>query len=361
MKKVMLSIRNLTQSYGEKKILKGLSLDIFEGETVVILGSSGCGKTSLLKAVAGLIPIEEGAILLDGTAIDALPPQERRAAMIFQNYALFPHMSVIENLEYGLKIKGIKKQEMRKSALELLTLLKMDGLEDRAVSELSGGQQQRVAIGRAMIVEPAVMLFDEPLSNLDENLRKSMRQDIKRILRSGNRTSLYVTHDQVEAMAMADRIIVMNHGEIEQIALPGELYRKPRNEYVARFLGFRNIFEVEKREGRIRLFGHSIELPVRSDFLRGSTQRLLIRPEDIEMDGQDSGAEPSHENLIILRGVVKDTEFQISLRSFLVATDYGNLYVNRLNRSVNREPDPGDEVFLSINTNCFHYFEDLQS
>ncbi len=357
MKKVKLSIRDLKQSYGEKKILKGLSLDIFEGETVVILGSSGCGKTSLLKAVAGLIPIEDGSILLDDRSIEILPPQDRRAAMIFQNYALFPHMSVIENLEYGLKIKGLKKDEIRRRAAELLILFRMEGLEHRAVSDLSGGQQQRVAIGRGMIVEPALMLFDEPLSNLDENLRKSMRQEIKKILRSGNRTSIYVTHDQDEAMAMADRIIVMNEGVIEQIASPGELYRRPVNEYVARFLGFRNIIEAEIEKDRIRILGHSIGIPSISR-LGEKTLQVLIRSEDIEIRGNRSPSGTLPEDLLSLSGIIEETELLISTRSFLVATEYGKIHVTRLNRSRSGEPEPGDEITLFISADALHFLKE---
>lgn len=358
MKKVKLSIRNLVQSYGEKKILKGLSLDISEGETVVILGASGCGKTSLLKAIAGLIPIESGSVLLDERAIESLPPQDRRAAMIFQNYALFPHMSVIENLEYGLKIKGMKKDVIRRRAMELLALFKMKGLEDRAVSDLSGGQQQRVAIGRAMIVEPAVMLFDEPLSNLDENLRQSMRLDIRKILRSGNRTSLYVTHDQEEAMAMADRIVVMNGGGIEQIASPGELYCRPENEYVARFLGFRNIIDAEKERDRIKVLGRSIGIPSSLRSGGKGALRVLIRSEDIEMAGKGSLSGTRPEDSILLRGVVEETELGISIRSFLVATEYGTLHVSDLNRSRVTSPEPGEELSLSIAVDALHFLKE---
>lgn len=355
MKKIKLSIEGLNQKYGEKKILKNIDLEIYEGETVVILGSSGCGKTSLLKSIAGLIPIDNGKIYLDDRAIETLPPQERRATMIFQNYALFPHMSVRENLEYGLKVKRMGKEEIFRKTGEILNLLKLEGLDDRPVGQLSGGQQQRVAIGRALIVEPSVLLFDEPLSNLDENLRKSMRRDIKQILRNGNCTSLYVTHDQNEAIAMADRVVVMKDGEIEQISPPSVLYSKPVNENVARFLGFRNIFPAEIQGRKIYLADRQI---IPSPHLPGQAVLILIRPEEIAFLGEDESDKIIFKNQILFTGVVTDVELLIAIISYTVATELGEIHVSVLNRSGTESPEIGDEVILAVNPAAFHYFPD---
>jgi len=344
MKKVKLSIKNLRQSYGGEPVLKDVSLDIYEGETLVVLGPSGCGKTSLLKSIAGLVPVDGGKLLLDGVNVEVLPPQERKTAMIFQNYALFPHMTVGENLEYGLTVKGRKMENRSKKVREILGLLKLKGLEDRPVTELSGGQQQRVAIGRAMIIDPSVLLFDEPLSNLDENLRKEMRKEIKKILRGANVTSLYVTHDQNEAMAMADRIVVMKEGGVEQIAPPSQLYYRPKSEYVARFLGYGNIFAGEWRNGRLFLFGEEVS-PVDSSKFPGNA--VLIRSEDIQLARQ-GGREGAVEGTII------DVEIQTSILRYKIETVWGDFDVSILNSREENILVEGENVFLHFNRNNFH-------
>ena len=344
-KKIKLSIRNLHQSYGDVPILKGISLDVIEGEILVILGSSGCGKTSLLKSIAGLIPLNSGKILLDKKNVEDIPPQGRKTVMIFQNYALFPHMNVRENLLYGLKVKGRKKQNWEERFESTLHLLKLEGLENRPVTELSGGQQQRVAIGRAIIIEPAVLLFDEPLSNLDENLRKQMRKEIRTILRQANITSIYVTHDQNEALAIADRIVVMGEGKIEQIALPSELYYKPNNEYVARFLGYSNIFLGEFSTHNLRLF--KIDFPLESPHEKG-TFPILIRPEDIliSLHGSTNNA---------ISGIISDIEIQSSILRYHVNTAFGEFEVSMLNTWNITVLSLNDIVFLEVKQESLHF------
>ncbi len=371
MKNIKLSIKNLNQNYGEKPILREINLDIREGETVVILGSSGCGKTTLLKAVAGLVQVESGSIRLDGRQVENLPPQDRRATMIFQNYALFPHMTVRENLEYGLKIKHESGESILKKRSEVVRILHLEGLEERPVSRLSGGQQQRVAIGRALIVEPSVLLFDEPLSNLDENLRKSMRREIKRILRELGSTSLYVTHDQNEAIAMADRVVVMAGGRIEQIDTPEVLYAQPASEEVARFLGFRNIFPAEFREGELFLGDQAEGLRVQTQVsgIQGKEERsykVLIRPEEIRLvretgsDGQDRDASHAKEKgMLVLKGSVTERELQIGIRTYTLSTDLGSINVNTLNHSGEEQYERGDDLLLVINPESFHFMEDV--
>ncbi|MBN2657380.1 MAG: ABC transporter ATP-binding protein [Spirochaetales bacterium] len=344
MKKIKLSIKNLEQSYGGIPVLKGISLDIYEGETLVVLGPSGCGKTSLLKSVAGLIPVEGGELVLDGRNVALLPPQERKTAMIFQNYALFPHMTVGENLEYGLKVKGRKEGRNREKIRDTLALFKLEGLEDRPVTELSGGQQQRVAIGRAMIIGPSVLLFDEPLSNLDENLRKQMRNEIRSLLRQANVTSLYVTHDQNEALAMADRIVIMREGGIEQISAPAELHYRPASEYVARFLGYGNLFSGERRNGRFFLFGKEISSAPES----GKFHTVLIRPEDIGIAADGDSDET-------LAGTVADIEIQSSIIRYRVKTDFGDFDVSMLNSRGGAFYSPNDSLYLRLKEETFHY------
>ena len=358
MKKVKLSIRELNQGYDEKNVLYNINLNIFEGEIVVILGSSGCGKTSLLKSIAGLVPIDSGSILLDNIPIESLPPQERRATMIFQNYALFPHMNVYENLGYGLKIKKLDKKFIRRKIEDVVDLLQLHGLEDRPVANLSGGQQQRVAIGRALIVEPSVLLFDEPLSNLDDNLRKNMRKEIKQILRKAGSTSIYVTHDQNEAISMADRVVVMREGRIEQIDPPEILYNKPSNEYVARFLGFSNIFTADIIDGKISLSGIIIE---ESPKLTQKKVRVLIRPEEIFICSKDNYQESCKEINVIFYGRIIETELHINIRSYTVSSDLGEVHIVVMNNYENIKHVRGDDVVMVIQPSAFHYLQDQVS
>ncbi|MFA6508398.1 MAG: ABC transporter ATP-binding protein [Treponemataceae bacterium] len=345
MNKVKLRISGLTQQYDGEIVLNGVSLEIFEGELVVLLGPSGCGKTTLLKSIAGLVPIARGAISVNERSIENLPPQQRNLVMIFQHYALFPHMSVRENISYGLKVRGVDKIEMQNRTRIMLDLLKLGEMEDRSVSTLSGGQQQRVAIGRALIVNPDVLLLDEPLSNLDERLRLEMRGEIRRVLKATCCTSLYVTHDQDEAMAIADRIVIMREGTIEQVATPDELYRNPISEYVAEFLGHENIFPVEVSGGRSVLFGGSFSVPGiasgRSKVLLPSECIRLFRPE---------AAPPTDAETADLRfeGVVEGIEKLGVLKKYLVRCPVGIVRVTDLNRYAGKEFEIGETVLASV-------------
>ena len=353
MKNIKLSIKKIYQSYDKKATLNGISLDIFEGELLAILGPSGCGKTSLLKAISGLIPIDKGSITLDGQAIESLSPQSRKTAMIFQNYALFPHMTVLENIEYGLKIKRENNKSIKEKSERIIDLIKLRGFESRPVNALSGGQQQRVAIGRAMIVEPAVLLFDEPLSNLDENLRVEMRADIKKILKSVNITSIYVTHDQNEAMSIADRIVIMKDGEIEQISSPELLYFQPRSEYVARFIGHKNIFDVEIRGKQIYLFGQRLgDIDIEDDV---KNKRILIHGEDINIyPVSDDLKDVSSVDKIYLKGKIIEIEVLTNIRKYLVQVNEDMIYVTVLNRATQDKLTINDEVVLEVNKDSYH-------
>ena len=232
------TIEKLTKSYdGTTKVLDGVDLHINQGELVFMLGPSGCGKSTLLRILAGLVPADSGTISFDGKNIMSLPPEKRRAAMVFQNYALWPHLTVFENVAFGLRMEKRSRKEIDSRVTEALEQVRMREYAQSAVTRLSGGQQQRVALARALAVEPALLLLDEPLSNLDANLRDTMRREIKRICTERKLTALYVTHDRREALSMADRAGVMHKGKLSQIGTPDEIYNHPADGFTARFLG----------------------------------------------------------------------------------------------------------------------------
>jgi len=231
------SLRDLRKSYAGMEVIHGVSCEIADGELVVIVGPSGCGKSTLLRMVAGLEDITAGEIAIGGRVVNAVEPKDRDIAMVFQNYALYPHMSVFDNMAYGLKIRGVDKGAIRERVGKAAAILQLEALLDRKPRALSGGQRQRVAMGRAIVRDPQVFLFDEPLSNLDAKLRVQMRVEIKKLQQALATTSIYVTHDQVEAMTLADRLVVMNAGRAEQIGAPIELYERPATQFVGGFIG----------------------------------------------------------------------------------------------------------------------------
>ncbi|ESU80441.1 SN-glycerol-3-phosphate transport ATP-binding protein ugpC [Shigella dysenteriae WRSd3] len=233
-----LKLQAVTKSWdGKTQVIKPLTLDVADGEFIVMVGPSGCGKSTLLRMVAGLERVTEGDIWINDQRVTEMEPKDRGIAMVFQNYALYPHMSVEENMAWGLKIRGMGKQQIAERVKEAARILELDGLLKRRPRELSGGQRQRVAMGRAIVRDPAVFLFDEPLSNLDAKLRVQMRLELQQLHRRLKTTSLYVTHDQVEAMTLAQRVMVMNGGVAEQIGTPVEVYEKPASLFVASFIG----------------------------------------------------------------------------------------------------------------------------
>jgi len=251
-----LSFRDVKKSYAGLQVIHGVSTEVKDGEFVVIVGPSGCGKSTLLRMVAGLEPITGGEIRIGGRVVNDLEPKDRDIAMVFQNYALYPHMSVYENMSYGLRIKGFSKDDIETRVQKAATILELKDFLQRKPRQLSGGQRQRVAMGRAIVREPAVFLFDEPLSNLDAKLRVQMRAELQGLHKRLGTTSLYVTHDQVEAMTLAHRMIVMNAGRAEQIGAPLEVYARPATTFVASFIGSppMNLIPRE-RDGRKVLFG----------------------------------------------------------------------------------------------------------
>ncbi|HSG03246.1 MAG TPA: sn-glycerol-3-phosphate ABC transporter ATP-binding protein UgpC [Marinobacterium sp.] len=278
------SLKNVKKSFGSTDVIHGIDVDIQDGEFIVIVGPSGCGKSTLLRMVAGLETISSGDVLIDGERANDKEPMDRDIAMVFQNYALYPHMTVEQNMGYGLKIAGLPKPEIQKKVLEAARLLQLEELLDRRPKQLSGGQRQRVAMGRAIVREPAVFLFDEPLSNLDAKLRVQMRLEIKELQSKLGITSLYVTHDQVEAMTMADRMIVMNGGVAEQIGTPLEVYETPRTLFSAQFIGSpaMNVVDARIDQGNLLLGDKQIATTDRPD----GVVKLGIRPEDLIADEQ---------------------------------------------------------------------------
>jgi iron(III) transport system ATP-binding protein len=290
-----LTLENITKvfpphgSSAEVTAVRDANLEIDKGELVTLLGPSGCGKTTTLRMIAGFEFPTQGKIILDGQEINALPPHKREMSMVFQSYAIFPHLNVFENIAYGLNVQRLSRAVIKARVDKVLELVHLEGYGDRAPTQLSGGQQQRVALARALIMEPKVLLMDEPLSNLDAKLREEMRTEIRRIQKELNITSVYVTHDQIEAMTLSDRIVVMNQGIIEQIGNPVEIYRFPNSRFVADFIGRANFIpgEVQARHGSnltVKAFGEVIELTdIRRDFEQQQAVTLIIRPEMIRI------------------------------------------------------------------------------
>jgi iron(III) transport system ATP-binding protein len=266
------------------------SLIIEKGELLTLLGPSGCGKTTTLRMIAGFEFPTSGDIFLDGKNINDLPPHKRDMSLVFQSYAIFPHLSVYENIAYGLKVQRLPKKELKARAAEVLDLVELTGLENRAPNQLSGGQQQRVALARALVMEPKVLLMDEPLSNLDAKLREQMRGEIRRIQKMLGITSVYVTHDQVEAMTISDRIVVMNEGRIEQVGTPIETYRHPQSRFVADFIGRANFIEgvvKSQLDGKvvIDMMGQSLTVDAAGDSYQAEAEvTVVVRPEMIDLN-----------------------------------------------------------------------------
>ena len=309
-----LSLQGLTKAYGPNRVVDSIDLTLQEGEFVSLLGPSGCGKTTTLRMIAGFVEPNEGSISLDGVVISAsgaiLPPERRQMSMIFQSYAVWPNMTVEENVAFGLKLRKLPGTEIRKRVGEILEVVQMGHLAGRYPSELSGGQQQRVALARAIVVKPRVLLLDEPLSNLDANLREEMRFEIRRLHDEFRITTVYVTHDQAEAMATSDRIAVMSAGRIEQVDAPHVLYTRPRTRFVAGFIGRTNLLKAELRDGEIGFGGVSVpasQVPGAAD-AAGREILVSVRPQSIGLHRiRPSGTRPLIEGVVAQRTFLGET------------------------------------------------------
>ncbi|WP_029075931.1 ABC transporter ATP-binding protein [Kaistia adipata] len=284
-----ISIRNLIKDFGSTRVLKGLDLNISAGRFVTLLGPSGCGKTTLLRSVAGISDPTSGEIWLGHRRIDGVAPEKRNFGMVFQTYALFPHMSIERNVAFGLEMRRVAKPDIARRVAAALDLVGLGQHARRLPRQLSGGQQQRVALARAIVIEPNVLLFDEPLSNLDAKLRDSLREDLRTLQQKLGITSIYVTHDQTEAMALADEIVVMKDGEIVERGTPVDLYRRPAFRFTAEFLGMTNVIDAEVRAGECRLPWGAVR-PVENPDER-NVEGIAIRPEDLSIESTDGEAD----------------------------------------------------------------------
>ncbi|MGI6235311.1 MAG: ABC transporter ATP-binding protein [Christensenellales bacterium] len=347
-------LENISKIYTDPKTrkpfyaVKDVSLTIEPGAFVTLLGPSGCGKTTTLRMIAGFESPDEGNIFIGDEPVMTLTPNKRDTAMVFQSYALFPHYNVFDNVAYGLKIRKLDKNIIREKVMSILKLVEMDGLEARMTNQLSGGQQQRVALARALVVEPSVLLFDEPLSNLDAKLRVTMRTEIRRIQQELGITAVYVTHDQSEAMSLSDQIIIMNKGVIAQMGTPQEIYYHPSNEFVADFIGEANfldgkIVSLENGDCMMDIAGHQLRIPNPKGYPVGQECRMVVRPEAVQIGHQ--GVLPCHVTLSCFMGAYHNYHVMVG-DTLVKITDYCPV-----NKHTFRE---GDDAFLNFEDNCVH-------
>ena len=334
------------------KAVDNIDLDIRPGDFVTLLGPSGCGKTTTLRMIAGFESPDEGEIYLGDEAINELTPNKRDTAMVFQSYALFPHYNVFDNVAYGLRLRKISKDEIKKKVQDILEMVEMSGMEARMTNQLSGGQQQRVALARALVVEPSVLLFDEPLSNLDAKLRVAMRTEIRRIQQKLGITALYVTHDQAEAMSLSDQIIIMNQGLIAQMGSPTEIYYHPKSEFVADFIGEANflpglIRSVEGDRCLVDIAGHPVDVKNPDKLQPGAQVKLVLRPE-AAIIGQ-SGSLPCRVTFSCFMGAYQ--YYQAMVGDTLVKINDNS----PVNKHIFRE---GDQAFLSFEDDSVHLLQE---
>ena len=282
MSEFVLQLKNINKYFGSNHVIRDVCMDIEKGAFVTFLGPSGCGKTTLLRMIAGFYEPDDGEILLNGKRIDKIPPYDRNTAMVFQEYALFPHMNVFENVSYGLDVRGESKAEMRRKVTTALEMMQLTGMEERYPSQMSGGQQQRVAVARALVMNPEALLLDEPLSNLDAKLRESVRVELRQIQQKMGLTTIYVTHDQSEALSMSDMIVVMRKGVIHQIGTAQQIYFEPRTTFVADFIGTTNLLQVKAVDSGTLLYGQS-PLPTGRPVKTGDSYCLSLRPESLQL------------------------------------------------------------------------------
>ena len=336
----ILSLRGIRKSFGPTEVVRGISMDIEEGEFVTLLGSSGCGKTTTLRIVAGLETADEGEVFLEGRDVTQEPPEKRNVNTVFQSYALFPHMTVEENIGYGLRMQHRKKQEIAKVVSEVLELIQLPGFEKRRPSELSGGQRQRVAIARAIVNRPRVLLLDEPLGALDLQLRRQMQFELKRLQKELGISFVYITHDQEEALNMSDRIAVMKNGIFQQVGTPAEIYDFPRNAYVAQFVGSANILHgtVVRKNGELCGCFQGTVLPVREDGKprnEGEALSVALRSENVEFCPAGEG----------IPATVTEKSFAAGMSRIVLKTENGSeLTASR--HGLDYDLRAGDRVFF---------------
>lgn len=306
-----LELKNVSKSFGEKEVVKDLSLDLPKGELLCLLGASGCGKTTTLKMISGFLKTDKGQILVDGQDITALEPEKRPVSTVFQSYALFPHMSVLDNVIYGLKFQGIRKKDAMDMGMEYLKIVDMEEYARASIGEISGGQQQRVALVRSLITKPKVLLLDEPLSNLDAKLRVKMREEIREIQKKYEITMVFVTHDQEEAMVLGDQIAIMDEGRMVQIGKPEDVYLHPQNAFARDFLGISN------------------------QFMSTDGEKICCRPEELEFSSEG-----------IVKGTVIQEEFLGFYRQYYIETENHENIIVRTARE--KRVEIGNQIFLRL-------------
>ncbi len=346
------SLRGVKKQFGALSVIKGVDLDVKDGEFCVFVGPSGCGKSTLLRMIAGLEDITEGSLAIGGKDMTSIGPSERGVAMVFQSYALYPHMTVSENIGFGLKMTGHSKAMIAERTNVAAKLLQLEPLLDRKPGQLSGGQRQRVAIGRAIVRNPEVFLFDEPLSNLDAALRVQMRTELSKLHQDLKATMIYVTHDQVEAMTMADKIVVLSAGKIEQVGSPLELYHRPNNLFVAGFIGSPKMnflkVQVSSAEGAavVRLPGADISIPTHGASVPAGEMTFGIRPEHIDATGKGD---------VVIEATVKLAEYLGSETLFFVTLADGSELAVKADGLASEKP--GQTLRLGINAKACHLFD----
>lgn len=330
----LIILENISQSFGGVEVLHDIHLSIQNRELLTFLGPSGCGKTTLLRLIAGFESPTKGRVIIAGRDVSALPPNRRKVNTVFQSYALFPHMTVFDNVAFGLKMSRVPKPEILRRVSEILKMVELDTLADRKPHQLSGGQQQRVAIARAAVNNPLVLLLDEPLSALDAKLRRQMQRDLKHLQRRLGITFVFVTHDQQEALSISDRVVVMHDGRIEQVGTPAEIYEEPVSLRVARFVGDTNIFDAEilgkspdcpdgSLEARVEGQEKPCLLKTRKEFANGQKVKVVLRPEDLLVNRK----QPGENSGLMLSGLVEEVIYKGSTYDIVISLESGNRLV----------------------------------
>ena len=345
MKKIV-ELKNVVKKFGKKTIVKNVNLDVYEGEFLTLLGPSGCGKTTILRLISGLETVTEGSVYIDGVDVTNLPASKRQVNTIFQNFALFPHMTVYENISFGLRMKKVDEEEIEKEVKKIIKLVKLEGFEDRYPKELSGGQQQRVAVARGVIMKPKVLLLDESLGALDLKLKKQMQIELKRIQKRLGMTFIYVTHNQEEALTMSDRIVIINNSQIEQMDTPIDIYKNPKTLFVADFIGESNILkgivtDINEKTATIDV-GNDLKIDViNEDYNINDKKVLIIRPKDIRIS--------KNEVKNSIKAVVTDNIYNGEVTKFIVKVN------DKIEFKVNSMDDvwyeEGESVYISFDIN----------
>lgn len=336
----IIGLENVSVFFENEKILNGISLDICDKEFVTLLGPSGCGKTTTLRIIGGFLKPDSGIITFEGKNINKLPPHKRNINTVFQRYALFPHLDVYENIAFGLRVKKLQENEIRKRVQQMLELVNLTGFEKRSVHKLSGGQQQRVAIARALVNHPKVLLLDEPLGALDLKLRKEMQAELKRIQQSLEITFIYVTHDQEEALTMSDTVVVMNNGDIQQIGTPVDIYNEPINAFVADFIGESNIIDgIMPHDRLVTINGISFDC-VDTGFAENEPVDVVIRPEDVKIVAPEDSE---------VTGIVQSVTFKGVHYEMLIKTPHHDWLVHST-----KSAEPGTAVGMKVKPYDIH-------